>query len=56
MEEVIKKQFENAPKREDDQKARMTLMIALIRPMLTFDFFSHRKLSLKLLLKLVDFK
>ena len=29
--EVIKKQFENASKRKDDQKTRMTQMIGLIR-------------------------
>ena len=31
MKEAIKKQFENAPKRKDDEKTRMTQMIRLIR-------------------------
>ena len=35
VKEVIKKQFENAPKRKDDEKTRMTQMIGLIRPILT---------------------
>ena len=35
VKEVIKKQFENAPKRKDDEKTQMTQMIGLIRPMLT---------------------
>ena len=35
VKEVIKKQFENAPKHKDDEKSRMTHMIGLIRPILT---------------------
>ena len=35
VKEVIKKQFENAPKCKDDEKTQMTQMIGLIRPMLT---------------------
>ena len=35
MKEVIKKQFEKAPKRKDDEKTRMTQLIGLIRPILT---------------------
>ena len=35
MKEVIKKQFENAPKLKDDEKTRMTEMIGLIRPIST---------------------
>ena len=35
VKEVIKKQFEKAPKRKDDEKTRMTQMTGLIRPILT---------------------
>ena len=35
VKEVIKKQFEKAPKRKDDEKTRMTQLIGLIRPILT---------------------
>ena len=35
MKEVIKKQFENDLKRKGDEKARMTQMIRLIRPVQT---------------------
>ena len=35
---VIKKQFEKAPKRKDDEKTRMTQMIGLIRAILTYLF------------------
>ena len=35
MKGVIKKQFENAPKRKDDEKTQMTQIIVLIPPMLT---------------------
>ena len=35
VEEVIKKQLSNAPKRKDDEKTQMTEIIALIRPMST---------------------
>ena len=34
VKEVIKKQFENAPKRKDDEKRQLTQMVGLIRPML----------------------
>ena len=34
VKEVIKKQFENAPKRKDNEKTQMTQMIGLIRLML----------------------
>ena len=50
VKEVIKKQFENTPKRKDDEKTQMMQMIGLIRSMLTI------KLSLKLSLKLIEFK
>ena len=51
VKEVIIKQFENAPKRKDDEKSTITQMIGLIRPS-----FSSIKLSLKLSLKLLEFK
>ena len=35
VEQVIKKQLSNAPKRKDDEKTQMTEIIALIQPMLT---------------------
>ena len=35
VKELIKKQFEDAPKRKDDEKTQMMQMIGLIRPMLT---------------------
>ena len=35
VEEVIKKQLDNAPKRKDDEKTKMTQITGLIRPMLT---------------------
>ena len=35
VKEVIKKQFENAPKGKDDEKTQMMQMIGLIRSMLT---------------------
>ena len=35
VKEVIKKQFENAPKCKDYEKTQMTQMIGLIRSMLT---------------------
>ena len=35
VKEVIKKQLDNAPKRKDDGKIIMTLIIGLIQPMLT---------------------
>ena len=35
VKEVIKKHFENAPKRKDDEKTKMTQMVRLIRPILT---------------------
>ena len=35
VKEVIKRQFENLPKRKDDKKPQMTQMTGLIRPMLT---------------------
>ena len=35
VKEVIKKQFEKAPKRKDDEKPRTTQMIGLIRPIVT---------------------
>ena len=35
MKEVIKKQFDNDPKRKDGGKARMMQMIGLIRRILT---------------------
>ena len=35
VEEVIKKQLDNAPKCKDDEKTQMTLIIGLIEPMLT---------------------
>ena len=35
MKKVIKKQFENTPKRKDDEKTKMMQMIGLIRPILT---------------------
>ena len=35
VKETMKKQFENAPKRKDDEKTQMTQMIGLIRSMLT---------------------
>ena len=35
VKEVIKKQFENAPKRKDDEKTQIAQMIRLIRSMLT---------------------
>ena len=38
LKEVIKKQFENVPKRKDDAKIQMTQIIGLIRPMLTLLF------------------
>ena len=53
VKEVIKKQFEKALKRKDDEKTQMMQMIRLIRPMLTF---SCIKLSLNLSLKFVEFK
>ena len=34
VKEAIKKQFENAPKRKDDEKIQTTQMIGLIRSML----------------------
>ena len=52
MKEVIKKQFENVPKRKDDEKTRMTQKLGLIRAILTYLI----KLSLKLPLKLLEFK
>ena len=51
VKEVIIKQFESAPKRKDDEKSTITQMIGLIRPS-----FSSIKLSLKLSLKLLEFK
>ena len=33
--EVIKKQLDNAPKRKDDEKTQMTQIIGSIQPMLT---------------------
>ena len=53
VKEVIKKQFENAHKHKGDEKTQMTQMTGLIRPMLTF---SRVKFSLKLSLKLIEFK
>ena len=35
VKEVIKKQLDNAPKRNDDEKTQMALIIGLIPPMLT---------------------
>ena len=35
VKEVIKKQFENAPKHKDDEKTRMTHIIGLMQPRLT---------------------
>ena len=35
MKEIIEKQFENAPKRKDDEKTRTMQTIGLIGPMLT---------------------
>ena len=35
VKEVIKKQFEKATKRKDDEKTKTTQMIGLMRPMLT---------------------
>ena len=35
VKEVIKKQFENAPKRKDDEKTKITQIIGLIRPILS---------------------
>ena len=35
MKEVIKKQFESAPKRKGDEKPRMTQMIGLVQRILT---------------------
>ena len=34
VKEVIKKQLDNAPKREDDGKTQMAQIMGLIRPML----------------------
>ena len=51
VKEVIIKQFESAPKRKDDEKSTITQMVGLIRPS-----FSSIKLSLKLSLKLLEFK
>ena len=38
---VIKKQFQNTPKRKYDEKTQMTQMIGLIRSILT-NFFPHK--------------
>ena len=35
VKEVIKKQLDNAPKREGDEKIQMTQIIGLMRPILT---------------------
>ena len=35
VKDIIKKQLDNAPKRKDNEKAQMTQIIGLIRPMLT---------------------
>ena len=41
MKGVIKKQFQNTPKRKYDEKTQMTQMIGLIRSILT-NFFLHK--------------
>ena len=44
MNEVLKKQLDNASTRKDDEKTQMTQIIALIRPMLIEHFiFPQRR-------------
>ena len=50
VKEVIKKQPDNVPKREDDGKTQMTQIIGLMQPMLISLFF-----RIKLLLTSVEF-
>ena len=44
MNEVLKKQLDNASTRKDDEKTQMTQIVALIRPMLIEHFiFPQRR-------------
>ena len=54
VKEVIKKQFENAPKRKDDEQTRMSQVIGINTTNIDLNF-SSIKLSLKLSLKLLQF-
>ena len=53
MKGVIKKQFQNTPKRKYDEKTQMTQMIGLIRSILT-NFFPH-KVVFEVMVKLEEF-